>query len=122
MSWLWQNTCTNSWDIFVATNLRAVYDDRNVIQVDGAPVLRWLTYGVLKHTTRQFGFQGKRSKAYSNVTSGRVKYTGYSFAFWAVKGTAMDRGRECRSLFEQKQGSFQMERQKEQQLQEQIAV
>lgn len=122
MSWLWQNTCTNSWDIFVATNLRSVYDDRNVIQVDGAPVLRWLTCGVLKHTTRQFGCRGKRFKAYSNVTSGRVKHTGYSSAFWAVKGTAMDRGHECRSLFEQKQGSLQMERQKEEQLQEQIAL
>jgi len=58
------NNCTDSLDIFVATQLQAVYDDVNVIQADGAQTPRWLTYGELEPTARQLDCQGKRFKAY----------------------------------------------------------
>lgn len=50
MSWLLQNTCTKSWDTFVATKFQAVYDDTNVIQADdsgkcqgGSHTVSWST-------------------------------------------------------------------------------
>lgn len=48
-----------------------------MIRADGAETIRWLLYGELERTARQFDSQAKSFKAYSKIRSDRVQHIGY---------------------------------------------